>query len=84
MNLDKVVEIAQEKYNAARYDELRRGDILMHFLREEMGLTPEKFREIFQTGKTKAKGFVSEEYNLARFLRWYYINYVIDHLVEDC
>lgn len=84
MNLNKVVVIAQKKFKAAKYDKLRRGDILMHFLRDEIGITPEKFKKLFKTGEIEVNGPELEGDNRARFFLWYYINYVIDHLAEEC
>ncbi len=84
MNLKSVVNFSQEKFNEAGYNEIQRGDILMHFFRDEMGLTPEKFEELITTGITEVSGPDLEGTDRARFFLWYYINYVADHLAEDC
>jgi len=83
MNLKSVVAFSQEKFNEAGYDEMRRGDILMNFFCDEMGLTPEKFEELMTAGQTEVAAPEFEGGDRARFFLWYYINYVGDHLAED-
>jgi len=83
MNLETVVNISQQKYNAANYDKIRRADILMHFFRDELGLTPEKWLELEDSGATTVEGSPLEGTDHARFFLWYFVNYIIDHVAED-
>jgi hypothetical protein len=83
MNLATVVTISERKFEAAKYDEIRRADILMHFLRDEIGLTPQKFAELVENGSTEVQQPPFEGTDRARFFLWYYFNYVIDEVFED-
>jgi hypothetical protein len=83
MNLLTVVGISQQQYKAANYDQIRRADILLHFCRDELGFTPEKWQELKDTGLTMVEGPPLEGTDLGRFFLWYYVNYIIDHVAED-
>lgn len=82
MNLTTVAAISERKYEDAKYDKIRRADILMHFFRDEIGLTPQKFTELIENGSTEVQQPEFEGSDRARFFLWYYINYVIDDVPE--
>jgi len=84
MNLLTIIKISHQKFEDRKYDEIQRGDILMHFMRDELGFTPEKFQELLRSGSTMANGSSIEGTDMGRFFVWYYINYIIDHVAEDC
>jgi hypothetical protein len=84
MNLLTIIKISHQKFEDRKYDEIQRGDILMHFMRDELGFTPEKFQELLRCGSTMANGSPIEGTDMGRFFVWYYINYIIDHVAEDC
>jgi hypothetical protein len=83
MNLNTVVGISQLKYTTARYDEIHRTDILLHFCRDELGLTPEKWQELKESGSTMVEGPQLEGTDRGRFFLWYFVNYIIDYVPED-
>jgi len=84
MNLLTIIKISHQKFEDRKYDEIQRGDILMHFMRDELGFTPEKFQELLRSGSTMANRSPIEGTDMGRFFVWYYINYIIDHVAEDC
>lgn len=53
-------------------------------MREELGFTPERFRQLVSSGSTSVNGSPIEGTDMGRFFVWYYINYIIDHVAEDC
>ncbi len=85
MNLLSIIKISHQKFEDRKYDEIQRGDIMMHFMREELGFTPEKFQELLESGSTKVNlsPIEIEGTDMGRFFVWYYINYVIDHVAEE-
>lgn len=84
MNLLSIIKISHQKFGERKYEEIQRRDIMIHFMREELGFTPEKFQEILSSGSTMANGSPIEGTDMGRFFVWYYINYIIDHVADDC
>jgi hypothetical protein len=84
MNLATVITISHQGFEDRKYDEIQRGDIMMHFMRDELGFTPEKFQQLINSGSTMVNGSPIEGTDMGRFFVWYYINYIIDHVAEDC
>jgi len=84
MNLVTVIKISSQKFEDKKYDEMQRGDIMLHFMQEELGFTPERFKQLLSSGSTMVNGSPIEGTDMGRFFVWYYINYIIDHVAEDC
>ena len=55
----------------------------MHFMRDELGFTPDRFQEFLRSGSTMVNGSPIEGTDQGRFFLWYYINYIILDVAED-
>jgi len=67
MNLLTIIKISHQKFEDRKYDEIQRGDIMMHFMREELGFTPEKFQQLLSSGSTMVNGSPIEGTDMGRF-----------------
>lgn len=83
MKLDTVIDISRRKFHAANYDETKRLDIFRHFMMDEMGMTPERWGEVLEKGETTADACLLECSHKARFRLWYFLNYIVDQVIED-
>jgi len=83
MNLAAIIDISRQEFTDKGYGKAQKADIIMHFLRDELGLTPDKFREFLSSGSTMVNGSPIEGTDMGRFFLWYYINYIVYDIAEE-
>jgi len=84
MNLAAVINISRQEFADKGYEKAQKAEIIMHFLRDELGFTPDKFQEFLQSGSTMVNGSPIEGTDMGRFFLWYYINYIVHDVAEEC
>jgi len=84
MNLSTAIDISRQEFAERKYDTTEKVEIIMRFMRDELGFTLNNFQELENAGFTLANSSPIEENNAGRFFLWYYINYIGDHVAEEC
>jgi len=83
MNLASVINISRQEFAERQYQKSQKAGIIMHFMRDELGFTPDRFQEFLRSGSTMVNGSPIEGTDMGRFFLWYYINYIILDVAED-
>jgi len=84
MNLATVIDASRQEFADREYEKTKKADIIMHFLRDELGITSDKFQEFLLSGSTMVNGSPIEGTDMGRFFLWYYINYIVFDIAEEC
>lgn len=83
MDLDKTVEVAYAHFCEHHgFDSFARNLLFLHFATDELQLSEDVAKQFVgsmtcEPGKKYGQDFT-------RFCLWYYVNYVVDHISEDC
>lgn len=83
MNLSTVIDISRQEFADRMYDKMEKVEIVMRFMRDELGFTLINFQELYNAGSTLANNSPIEGDNAGRFFLWYYINYMADQIPEE-
>ena len=84
MKLATVIDMSMQEFANRGYDKAQKAEIVMRFMRDVLGFTPVNFEELHNAGSTLVNSSPIEENSAGRFFLWYYINYMVDELANDC